>query len=42
MMCVHFGRVCFMVFNRKRERWEYIPEKRWMSLSDEAREQYDY
>ena len=34
------GKVCAMVWNLKRMRWEYIPEKRWDTMSAEERANY--
>ena len=42
MMCVRFGKMCFMVFNRERERWEYIRFKKWLNMPENARKKYDY
>lgn len=42
MMCIRFGKVCFMVFNRERERWEYIRFGKWSSMPEDIRKKYDY
>lgn len=42
MLCIHFGKVCFQVFNRARGRWQYIRFEKWLNMSEDVREKYDY
>lgn len=34
------GKVCAMVYNLKRKRWEYIPERKWDTMSVKKRANY--
>ena len=40
MYCVDHGRVCIQVWNPRRDKWEYIPERKWQRISTRARARY--
>ena len=35
--CVHGNGVCVMVYDTKRKRYVYIPEKKWLAMSAEQK-----
>ena len=39
-MVTHFGRVCVMVCERVTGRWTYIPERKWLRMTDTQRARY--
>lgn len=41
-MCVRFGRICFQVFNREKNRWQYIRYHKWINMPESILEKYDY
>lgn len=40
MYCIHNGAVCVMALNAVTDQWEYIPLKKWLSMSDSKRSKY--
>lgn len=38
MLVIHNGRACFMVYNGRK--WVYIPERRWVKMTDAERARY--
>lgn len=40
MACVYNGKPCIMVWHIKREKWVYIPIKKWCRMSDRQRNKY--
>lgn len=42
MYCVKNGQVCILVYNRKKDKYQYIPETAWKKIPDERKEkEYD-
>lgn len=40
MYCVHNGVISLQVWDTKKDRWVYIPARKWLNMSDKKRNRY--